>query len=135
MQWEKKTQIEQKNKNQIGILNEPNKNPHFFNRQNHFETQNPITTALKSLPPFAHMSLPAMPQQQLILTSLSNPGQTDSASLFLTHIKPIKSRSLDLREKKFELQVWPCGVKIEKNWSACDVLVSCEGFYFWFICV
>ena len=102
---------------------------------------------------WTHMSPPAMPWQQPISTSLSNPDQTDSASLFLAHIKPIKPRSQDLREinfelreKKFELKVRPCGVKIEKKlislwcfgvmwgvlfWIYLRLILCWSGFFFW----
>ena len=87
---------------------------------------------------WTHMSPPAMPWQQPISTSLSNPDQTDSASLFLAHIKPIKPRSKDLREinfelreKKFDLKVWPCGVKIEKNLISLWCFGVMWGVLFW----
>ena len=71
--------------------------------------------------------------QHLLLTRI----KPISASLFLTHIKPIKPRSQDqreikfeLRKKKFELKVWPCGLKLEKKLLALMFWYHVRGFIF-----
>ena len=105
-------------------------NPHFFNRQTYFETQNPTTTVLKSppfgwswthMPPWTHFDLTGFSsrhhrpyrRQQSISASFSYPDQTHlSLSISLTQIKPIKSGSKTFERKGFSRERKRAKIKV-----------------------